>query len=542
MSGAGQLPPELRDAAESAPRRGARVRRVVQILLAVGLAAALTLSGCTILPSLFSGSGAAQPAHEPGDLPETPDGTVAGFGAQEPDWNPCDTRMQCADVYAPLDWDDPAGETIALRLVKREATGAARGTLFINPGGPGSSGADYVASAIESVVPAEIRESYDVVGWDPRGVGASTPVTCLTDAEMDDYLFGIDAEWEELATGSDAWIDHALAEAAEYGDACAERSGDLIAHVDTMSTVHDLDMLRAIVGDAALNYLGFSYGTYIGARYADAFPERVGRVVLDGAMEPTATMADVVREQTLGFEQALRAYADDCLGRRGCPLTGTGDEAMAQVGAMLDAVDADPVQGSDGRWVSASTFLTAIILPLYDEASWGYLDDLFADVPNGDVDLALALADSYYDRDDGTYGGNSTEAFSAINCLDYPRALDREQMRAEAAELAEVAPTLGKFQGYGDISCAAWPVAGVEDRPEASGSGAAPILVVGTTGDPATPYQWAQSLAAQLRSGVLVTYEGEGHTAYGSSACVSDVVDDYLLTGAVPDADPRCTS
>ncbi|RGE21903.1 alpha/beta hydrolase [Leucobacter sp. wl10] len=522
MSGAG---------AASPGRRGWRVAAVILVVCALGF------SGWGILP-LFSGSDAAE---GPGPLPAEPEATVAGFGAQQPNWGDCGGGLQCADVYAPLDWGDPGGERITLRLMKRPATGGdPKGTLFVNPGGPGASGAQYVANSVDSVVPESVRRAYDVIGWDPRGVADSTPVRCYDAAGMDEYLFGVGDD-AGLERGSDEWIAASLEEARAFGGACARGTGALLGTVDTASTVRDLDMLRAIAGDSKLNYLGFSYGTYIGARYADAYPERAGRMVLDGAMDPATGLTDVVREQTRGFERALRVYAEDCVQRRGCPFTGTADEAMASIGSLLDRLDRQPLRGSDGRTLSVDTMLTAIVTPLYARSSWGYLDDLFETVGRGEADVALSLADSYYDRADGRYLGNSTEAFSAVNCLDYPRGLDAARMRAQAAELDRIAPTIGRFQGYGDIACAAWPVQGVEDRPGVTAAGAGPILVVGTTGDPATPYRWAESLAQQLESGVLVTYVGEGHTAYGKNECVNRAVDDYLLTGAVPEGDLRCS-
>lgn len=531
-------------------RSRARGRTRTLSIVAIALTAAVTLTGCAGLSQLpgFSWLAGSQSADgsgsdEPKPLPETPQGTVAGFGAQEPKWQSCGGEMLCADVYAPLDWEDPAGETITLSLVKHEATGSDRlGTLFINPGGPGASGVDFVQNNFDYAVQPELQRSYDVIGWDPRGVGASTPVQCLDAAGMDAYLYGPDSA-AGLERGSDAWIDAALAEEREFGAACAETSGDLIQHVSTGSTVQDLDMLRAIAGDPKLNYLGFSYGTYIGARYADAYPERVGRLVLDGAMDPSADMNEVVRAQTLGFEQALRAYVTDCLNRRGCPLTGSVDAAMAQIGKLLDRVEANPLRGSDGRTVTVNTALTAIIFPLYSQDMWGFLDQLFTSLAVDDPETALTLADYYNDREDGRYLSNSTEAFSAINCLDYPSpaTLDREAMRKNAAALAADAPTIGRFQGYGDAGCFAWPAKGAETREAVTGAGAAPILVVGTTGDPATPYQWAEALAEQLESGVLVTYVGEGHTASTSSECVAKIVVDYFIDGTVPARDPRCS-
>lgn len=521
--------------------RRSRRRGRVPAAVAAGFAALIALTSCALIPGIPSGdggSGAPVPV-----LPDEPAGTVEGFGQQQPVWQDCGDGMQCATVFAPLNWDEPAGETITLSMVKHPATGVKKlGTLFVNPGGPGASGVEYILNSVDHAVQPALQESFDVIGWDPRGVGESTPVGCYDAAGMDEYLFGADPATADLEPGSDAWIEAALASEAEFGTACVASTGELIGHVGTDSTVRDLDMLRAIAGDAQLNYLGFSYGTYIGARYADAYPDRVGRLVLDGAMDPAASMGDVVREQTLGFEQALRAYVTDCLQRRSCPLTGSVDTAMGQIGSLLDRIADTPLTGADGRTLDSGVALTAIITPLYSQDMWGYLDDLFSSLAVDDPELALSLADFYYDRQDGKYLSNSTEAFSAINCLDYPSGeLDREQMRADAAELAKLAPTIGRFQGYGDIGCAAWPVAGPSERGPVAAAGAAPILVVGTTGDPATPYRWAESLATQLESGVLVTYEGEGHTASTTSSCVADVIGEYFLTGAVPASDPRCT-
>lgn len=515
-------------------KRGAA--RAVIIAVAVIVVAALGVYG--ILP-LFTGSRDATDP-EVGPLPEAPAGTVASFGAQQPEWWDCADGRECADVHAPVDWADPAGERITLRLVKQAATGGdPRGTLFVNPGGPGASGAAFVAGGVDGSVTREVQEEYDIIGWDPRGVGASTPVECLDDAGMDDYLYG-DDESEDLEPGSDAWIDAALDESDRFGEACAAETGPLLAHVGTDETVQDLDMLRAIVGAETLDYIGYSYGTLIGARYADAYPERVGRMVLDGAMDPETSDFDVVREQTRGFEEALRTYVADCLERKDCPLTGSVDEGMQQIGDLLQRVDERPLAADDGRVVTVGTLLTAIIAPLYSPDSWSSLDDLFATVATGDPRVALGLADFYYNREDGRYTDNQTEAFFAINCADYGSDLDVDRMRAQAAELAKIAPTIGPYQGYGDIGCAGWRSAGESQRAAVTGAGAAPILIVGTTGDPATPYRWAESLAEQLESGVLVTYQGEGHTAYGENACVDETVDAYLLEGAVPGNDPRC--
>lgn len=536
-SGSG-VPPELAFAETTEGPRPKKYRGLIIGLVAI--VAAVALLGYGLLP-LFQSVGQSEPQIERAPLPETPAGTIEGFGAQEPEWIDCGDGLQCTEVYAPLDWADTEGDRITLSLVKQSATGPETlGTLFVNPGGPGASGLQFLAGGASSAVSAELQESYDIVAWDPRGVGKSTPVECLDAAGMDDYLFGL-SDVDDLEPGSDEWLAEAEAESAEFGAACAEATGPLLAHVGTAETVQDLDMLRAIVGDKQLNYLGYSYGTFIGALYAERYPENVGKLVLDGAMDPSTTLTDVVREQTRGFEAALRAYVTDCLTREECPLSGSVDDAMSQVSGLLDQVEEDPIAGSDGRMLSTSTMLTAIITPLYSQSSWPLLDDLFAEIEAGNPTTAFYLADFYFDRENGAYTTNSNEAFSAINCLDYPNDVDPARMRKEATELENIAPTIGRFQGFGDVFCGSWPHPGVDERSQVTAAGAAPILVVGTTGDPATPYRWAEALADQLESGQLLTFEGEGHTAYGESSCIVDVVDTYFLTGEVPADDPMCT-
>lgn len=526
---------------EVAPKR--RARWFVSIVVTLTVVALLAMTVGFLQPSQSGVDDLSSVSELELPTPALPEGTVASFGAQQPEWVDCGDGFMCADVYAPLDWQQPEADAITLRLVKHPAqSGSAMGTLFVNPGGPGASGADFVRNSLNFAVGAPLREAYDVIGWDPRGVGGSSAVDCLDDREMDDYLYGAEDEDEAPELGSDEWIAQAAKESAELGAACAKHTGPLIAHVDTGSTVQDLEMLRQIVRDPKLNYLGYSYGTYIGARYADIYPELVGRLVLDGVLDPSTSQFDVVREQTRGFELSLRSYAESCLESRDCPLTGSVDEAMTQIGELLAQVDEQPLTGRDGRAVSSGTLLTAIITPLYSQSNWGYLDALFEQVRQGDAELALALADSYYGRTAHGYEDNSTEAFMAINCLDYPTAVDPERMRREAAELVEVAPTIGPYQGYGDVSCAGWPVSAAGERGSVSATGADPILVIGTTGDPATPYRWAVSLAEQLDSGMLLTYDGEGHTAYGDNPCVNDAVESYLLTGESPAPGLRCGS
>ena len=541
------LPPELQGSDEAPrPRHGRKL-----LVWLIALVVAIAMVGYGLLP-LFQGNDEPGYPEEPPPAPAVPVGTLEGFGSQQPTWVECAEELECAQVWAPLDWDDVEGERITLALIKQEATGAdPLGTLFVNPGGPGASGVQFLSGGAGAAVSAQVQERYDVISWDPRGVGLSTPVQCLDTAGMDEYLFGT-SEVDDTELGSDEWIAAARAESTKFGQACADATGPVLGEVGTSSTIQDLEMLREIVGDAQLNFFGYSYGTYIGAQYAERFPDRVGRLVLDGAMDPQATLSDVVREQTRSFEEALTRYVAECLTRENCPfpaiagVSGANDEAVAAVmewiGNLLDRVDAETMRASDGRTLHSGTMLTAIITPLYSADSAELLDELFTTVSEGDPETAFWFADFYYDRVEGEYATNSTESFAAINCLDYPSDDDPASMRERAAELGKVAPTIGRFQGFGDISCGAWPFSDVTERTPVTAAGAEPILVVGTTGDTATPYKWAESLAQQLESGTLLTYVGEGHTAYGGNACIDDYVDDYLLTGAVPDEGSRCAA
>jgi pimeloyl-ACP methyl ester carboxylesterase len=304
-----------------------------------------------------------------------------------------------------------------------------------------------------------------------------------------------------------------------------------------------MDVLRAALGSQRLDYLGKSYGTLLGATYAGLFPSRVGRFVLDGALDPASSFADVSRVQARGMETSLRAYAAGCASRRGCPLSHDTDAAVAQVRGVLAAAHTSPLPTRSRRPLTGPLATSGVLTPLYDDASWPRLDDALAAALQGDGSGLLQLADAYADRrSDGTYGSNLLEAFTAVNCLDYPVDDSVPAMRAEEAELEEASPTFGRSLAFGEVQCGVWPVPPTRTPAPISADGAAPILVVGTTGDPATPYVWAQALASELSSGRLLTWRGEGHTAYRrESACVDAAVDGYLLDGVLPGEGATCT-
>lgn len=454
-------------------------------------------------------------------------------------WSKCEGTFQCATAKAPLDWSDPARDSIHLALIRSSATGSRIGSLLVNPGGPGGSGYDFIRDSLSYAVSSRLTERYDIVGFDPRGVNKSSAVSCYDKpSEMDAFLYDLSPN----PVGSDAWIDDLEKSSADFGQACLKHTGELLGYVDTESAARDLDLLRAILGDKKLNYLGYSYGTFLGATYAELYPGKTGHLVLDGAIDPATSDFDVTATQARGFESAARAYLADCFTTETCPFRGTVDEAMARIRALLQRLNVSPLRASDGRMLGSAAMFNAIILPLYSPSNWKYLSDLFTDVLHGKADYAFQLADSYYGRNaDGTYQDNSTEAFIAINCLDYISTSTRASLRSEAAELASLAPTFGPQMSYGGTSCAQWPFPAKRVRGPIAAAGSAPILVVGTTNDPATPYQWAKNLAAELQNGHLVTYNGEGHTAYNkSNSCVNDAVDDFFIDDRVPARDPDC--
>ncbi|MEO5534069.1 MAG: alpha/beta hydrolase [Pseudolysinimonas sp.] len=503
------------------------------VVLAVGIAVSASLTGCI---SWF------QPAVAPTTSSPTGETVAADlqpFYSQVLTWASCGGGMQCATAKAPMDWKNPATAEIELALIRHPATGTRIGSLLMNPGGPGGSGYDFVRDSLDYGADARLQASYDVVGFDPRGVGHSTAVSCYDDPKfLDDFNYGIIPG----VIGSDEWLAALTASDADFAKACLDHTGPLLQFVDTVSAARDLDLLRAVLGDKKLNYLGYSYGTFLGATYADLYPQNTGRMVLDGALDPATTDFDVTKTQAVGFESAFRAYLTDCVTKPSCPFTGTVDEAMTETAGILARLAADPIPAPDGRMLGSSTMFVSIILPLYNKDNWSYLDDLFTEVRQNETATAFLLADAYNGRNaDGSYSDNSTEAFIAINCLDYVSDSSLDTMRTEAAELAVAAPVFGPLMSYGGPLCQNWPFASTRARVAITAHGSSDILVVGTTNDPATPYVWAKALSEELENGHLITYKGEGHTAYTSGdPCVQGAVDDYFVNGTVPASDPNC--
>lgn len=522
----------------SSPRLGVFRRRPLSAL-AISAAAVLGLSGCT----LFAPDDGTEP---PSTGVETADAATIGdvdddllhFYTQDVRWESCEGSFSCATIEVPLDYADPGRASIDIAAIRADATDEAQGTVLINPGGPGGSGFNIVKDSLDYVTSDRLRASYDVLGFDPRGVNRSSAVACYDDAEQD----AARQESYPADASDSALLELLTADAEEYANLCAERTGELLGFVDTESAARDMDILRALVSDPKLNYLGFSYGTQLGATYADLFPERAGRLVLDGAIDPSLSNEDVTLGQAGGFEKAVRAYVTDCQQGADCPYTGTVDDGVRQIQDLFAAVEREPMKAKDGRLVPVSTFVQGFILPLYDNANWPTLTQAMTEALSGDPSSMLYLADlSAERRPDGTYATNSTAAFLAVNCLDHPMTSDPVQMRTDEQELVAASPTFGRFLAFGGVTCAAWAYPPVLAPGALRAEGADPIVVIGTTGDPATPYEWSIALAEQLESGVHVTWEGEGHTAYGrSNDCILNLVDDFLIDGTVPEDGTRC--
>jgi len=457
-------------------------------------------------------------------------------------WLDCDNGMECSTAIAPMDWENPSPETdIELALVRHPATGTKVGSLFTNPGGPGASGVDFVYDSVDYAVSADLQESFDVIGWDPRGVGQSSAVVCYDAPQLDEFIFGLPA----APRGTQGWIDELTQSAIDFGQACLANTGELLQFIDTQSTVRDLDMLRAVVGDPKLNYLGYSYGSDIGSYYVENFPDKVGRLVVDGATDSSIPVFEVGLVQTKGFQRALENYLAVCPELfEDCPFTGDIPTDLAKIRALYDRYDASPIPAPDGRMMDAGVIDIAMSMALYSQDSWSFLNDLFSEAEAGITDTAFFLADFYYSRDvDGTYADNSLEAFLAIYCVDYPTETDPAVLAEQEVLLQQASPTTYRpSPPIGDVTCINWPFQ-YQGPPitALTGAGAPPILVISTTGDPATPYEWGVALADQLESATLVTFNGEGHTAYTQGdPCIVDVVDRYFLNGDVPASDPNC--
>ncbi|MFE9001306.1 alpha/beta hydrolase [Streptomyces sp. NPDC007875] len=506
--------------------------RPLRTLGAALASAALLSSGCSAdasAPPAASMSKKAVPA------------ALRPYYEQSLSWRPCGgADFECAMLKAPLDYARPGtGQDLRLAVSRKKATGPGRslGSLLVNPGGPGGSAVGYLQSFAAVGYPTRVRARYDMVAMDPRGVADSEPVTCLSNKQMDTFT-----QTDQTPDGRGE-TDRLVAAYKKFAHGCAARSGRILRHVSTVEAARDMDVLRAALGDRKLHYVGASYGTFLGATYADLYPHRVGRLVLDGALDPTLSSRRINRDQTAGFETAFTAFAEDCVRRTGCPL-GTGSVAAARdrLSAFFTRLDSHPVPTGESRALGEPLATMGVISAMYDETAWPQLRTALRSAMRGHGGGLLNLADLYYERDtDGSYA-NLMYANPAVNCLDLPPAFRTPaEVKKSLPAFEKASPVFGGALAWAALNCAYWPVRPTGTPHALHAKGAAPIVVVGTTRDPATPYPWARALAAQLSSATLLTYDGDGHTAYGrGSSCIDNAINTYLLTGRPPAPHTRC--
>ncbi|MFJ9039435.1 alpha/beta hydrolase [Streptomyces sp. NPDC102406] len=530
----------------SRARAGGRTRagtgvRTLTLAAAVVLTAGLA-TGCTA-PDKGGGDGGGAPNPPSGSAsrptapsePRTasPPPPPSSLTTQHLDWGRCrattgspapGSDWRCATLKAPLDYAKPDGPTIGLALIRTAARGSEDdriGSLLFNFGGPGGSGVDLMPAFAPQY--AKLRERYDLVGFDPRGVSASEGVRCRGDKDTQA------AEAVDLTPDTAAEETAYLKDATDFGAGC-KKAGRLLGHVSTIEAARDLDLMRQVLGDDELHYMGVSYGTELGGIYAHLFPKKAGRLVLDAVVDPTAGRVGQAENQARGFQRALDHY-----------LTSRGKdpkEGTREIVALLKRLDERPLPTAGDRELNESLATTAMAVTLYSKNSWPALTRGLRDAEKGDGTALLALADSYNDRDARGHYGTASHSQRAISCLDDKTRPTTARTKARLAHFRALSPVFGPYMGWDTAGwCHDWPVPGQWDDPDVSAPGAAPVLVVGNTGDPATPYEGARRMADELGEGVGVelTWKGEGHGAYGSgSACVDSTVNAYLLEGRIP--------
>ncbi|MEV6928604.1 alpha/beta hydrolase [Dactylosporangium sp. NPDC051485] len=527
------------------PRTVRLRRRLARFVPA--LAAAVLLAGCTVPDPQWTQPTSGRPLHAPSAQAGGPGGPASQSGGLDipaAAWKPCpdaykdvfptapeNTKFDCATVKVPQDWAHPKDSgTFDIAMVRGRSTSQRDrvGSLFINPGGPGGSGWDY--GVYRSVyLPAEILRRFDIIGFDPRGIGRSSPVKCFSDADLDQN-FGLDPD-----PATDAGYQQTVALTRKLAQSCGEKYGDKLRLFSTEQAARDMDALRAAVGERQLTYLGYSYGTLLGAVYAQLFPKNVRALVLDGAVDPTLSAQASAEKQAAGFELAFSNFSKWCAANApSCPIA---PDARAVVMKAIADARVSPVKGA-GRDATAGWVFTAVVSSLYSESSWRLLAQAMQDLRNGKPDKMFRLADAYAERDAEGHYSNMFDANSAVNCADSDDVPSVEQSRTLEAQWREKYPLFGGPLAL-NLICSQWP--GKHDPyPTGPATGSAPIVVIGTLGDPATPYEQAPALAKMLGVGTLVTWKGEGHTAYPQTGCIIDAVNRYLIDLRVPPQGTTC--
>ncbi|MFF7953492.1 alpha/beta hydrolase [Streptomyces griseorubiginosus] len=461
-------------------------------------------------------------------------------GGEAPSPLPGGAEWQCATLKAPRDWTKPKGDTIDLALIRAKTSGPKDrriGSLVFNFGGPGGSGVTTLPAFGTDY--AHLRTRYDLVSFDPRGVGRSTPVECLNDPQLDFYF---EQDW----TPDDSAERTALLNnTKEFNAACEDNSKKMLPHVRTTDAARDMDLMRQVLGDDKLYYFGISYGTELGGVYAHLFPKHVGRAVFDAVVDPTQNSEQGSLGQAEGFQLALDNFAEDCTSKtEDCPVGDTAQDVKDRIAKLLADLDHKPIPGIGQRLLTQTAATNGIAQSLYSKDFWEYLVEGLQQAYDGDGRILMLLSDSLNGRSENGEYSNITAANIAINCADDKPRYTAADVERRLPEFRAASPLFGDFLAWSMVSCTDWAVPGAADHPDVSAAGSAPILVVGNTGDPATPYEGARKMVEALGPGVGVelTYKGQGHGAYGSkNSCVQKAVDGYLLSGTVPAAGTVCS-
>ncbi len=448
--------------------------------------------------------------------------SLADYQSQKLAWASCDKGVQCATMQVPVDYAHiEPDQSFAIFILRHPASvkSGRLGSLVVNPGGPGGSGVDY-AYNWDSIISTAVSDKYDIVGFDERGIGQSQPIRCLTDAQEDAYLSA------DGKVNGQKGLDTAIAAAKDFADKCAAAAGSRLGHYGTIDSARDMELLRGLLGDSHLNFMGKSYGTYLGTLYADLYPSHVGRMILDGAIDPKESVANQNIYQAKGFDLALKSY-----------LAANPSITSKQITDLLDRVHVKPIVVGK-RALTQALAITGIASGLYDnESGWPQLTSALNEIfkKNNGTKL-LAMADNYNYRDsNGHFTSNQEDLQQIISCLDFSDPRTVAQIESDQAAFAAAAPIFGPYLGYAGLSCKYWHAPPLVTTDFTALTSVTPVLVIGVTRDPATPYQWAVALHQYFAKSQLLTFDGDGHTGHNrGSACIDSKVDSYLLTGAVP--------
>ena len=455
-------------------------------------------------------------------------------------WTTCSGGLQCATVTAPLDYANPNGPTIQIAVARHLAEDPAQriGSLVINPGGPGSSGINDLPNEL-SVLTAGLQERFDIVSFDPRGVQRTSPVTCPESAASAGSSQATPLERPDPVPSGPITSPDAqalLANDRAFAAQCEAQSGNLLPYVGTVNSARDLDRIRQALGDAQLIFIGHSYGTFLGAIYAQMFPTHVRAMVLDSVVDPALNTDQYIVDQASGLEAALNGFLSWCASNASCPWHPTGDPTTALL-AMIEQSRQNPLPAGNGQVAGPGEFYDALLGGLGASSWWPSLGDALAQAANGNGSEVVQITDHY--ASGGSTNGGSAE--QAIDCLDHPVSRDTSTYPALAARAAVQAPVFGPLLAWSWLGCAVWPVPAGRMPAANTAVGSPPILVTGTTNDPVTPYKWAVNLAAELQQGELVTWQGSSHVSYFYSSCIRNIDQAYLIAGTLPPLGTTCT-